>query len=123
MVEPRSTVVVVDDDEDIRKSLRRLLGSAGFDVKTFASAEGFRESMPGQVCDCLILDVRMPGESGIDLHRQLIRDKHDIPTVFISAHDDELSRARRVTSHVVGYLRKPFDPEELLSAVQTALGN
>lgn len=123
MVETRPTVVVVDDDEDIRKSLRRLLGSAGFDVKTFASAEGFRESMPEQVCACLILDVRMPGESGIDLHQQLIQDEHAIATVFISAHEDELLRARRETSQVVNYLRKPFDPDELLSAVQKAVAD
>ena len=116
----RPTIAVVDDDEYIQKSLRRLLGSAGFEIESFASAEDFMASVQGRSYDCLILDVRMPGQSGIELHQQLIHHGHSMPTVFITAHEDELSRARRVTSQVVAYLRKPFDPDELLRAVQRA---
>ena len=120
-MQSRPQIAVVDDDEDIRRSLRRLLRSSGLDVKTYACAEDFKESMHTQSCDCLILDVRLPGISGIELHQQLMSDKQNIPTVFMSAHEDELLRAQRMTSHAVDYLRKPFDPEELLSAVQRAV--
>lgn len=123
MVESRPTVVVVDDDEDIRKSLRRLLRSAGFEAVTYASAEDYLTSMsecPGAV---LILDVRLPGQSGIALHQRLTDDEYHVPTIFMSAHDNELKSARSAAAHAVAFLRKPFDAEELFEAVRKALGN
>jgi len=123
MVEPRPTIAVVDDDEDIRKSLRRLLCSAGFEAVTFASAEDYLASLSEITAACLILDVHLPGQSGVELHERLTHEKQDIPTVFISAHDNELASARSTAAHAVDYLRKPFDAEELLDAIQKALGD
>jgi CheY-like chemotaxis protein len=123
MVEPQPTIAVVDDDEDIRKSLRRLLRSAGFEAITFASAEDYLASISDCTAACLLLDVRLPGQSGIALHQRLTDDQHLIPTVLMSAHENELANARSAAADAVAYLRKPFDAEELLDAVQKALGN
>ena len=123
MVRTRPTIAVVDDDEDIRKSLRRLLRSAGYEAVTFTSAEDYLASMSAFTAECLILDVRLPGQSGIALRQRLTHDQHDIPTVFISAHDSELANARRAAADAIAYLRKPFDADELLDAVQQALGD
>ena len=123
MVQTRPTIAVVDDDEDVRKSLRRLLRSAGYEAVAFTSAEDYLASMSAFTAACLILDVRLPGQSGIALRQRLTHDQHDIPTVFISAHDNELASARRAAADAVAYLRKPFDAEELLDAVQQALGD
>lgn len=123
MVTSRPTIAVVDDDEDIRKSLRRLLRSAGFEAIAFASAEDYLASMSEITVACLILDVRLPGQSGIALYQRLTRDQYHIPVVFMSAHDNELTNARSEAANAVAYLRKPFDAEELLDAVQKALGN
>jgi FixJ family two-component response regulator len=121
MMEPRPIIAVVDDDEDIRKALPRLLRSEGFEATTFASAEDFLASMSQLNVVCLLLDVRLPGQSGIDLHQRLTDEKHDIPTIVMSAHENELARARSTATDVVDYLRKPFDAEQLLDAVQKAL--
>ena len=121
MVEPRPIIVVVDDDEDIRRALPRLLRSAGFEAIAFASAEDYLASMSESHVDCLILDVRLPGQSGIELHQRLIDEKHDVPTIIMSAHENELSRARSTATDLVDCLRKPFDVEQLLDAVQKAL--
>ena len=123
MVESQPIIAVVDDDEGIRKSLRRLLRSAGFEATTFASAEDYLASMSEFSAACLVLDVRLPGQSGIALHQRLTDDQHRIPTVFMSAHENELANARSAAADAVDYLRKPFDAEELLDAVQKALGN
>ena len=123
MVQSRPTIAVVDDDENIRKSLRGPLCTAGFEAITFASAEDYLASMAEISAACLILDVRLPGQSGIALHQRLTNEHYDIPTVFISAHDNELASARSVTADVVAYLRKPFDADELLDEVQKALGD
>lgn len=117
------TIAVVDDDEDIRKSLRRLLRSSGFEAVVFASAEDYLASLEDSVAACLILDVRLPGRSGIALHQRLTHDAHPIPTIFMSAHDNELTSAKSAAEDAVAYLRKPFDAEELLDAVQKALGD
>ena len=121
MVESRPTIVVVDDDEDIRKSLCRLLRSAGFEAIVFASAEDYLASMADLSNACLILDLRLPGQGGIAFHERLTREQHLIPTVFMSAHENELDSARSAAPDVVAFLRKPFDADELLDAVQKAL--
>jgi FixJ family two-component response regulator len=123
MVESQPMIAVVDDDEGIRKSLRRLLRSAGFEAATFASAEDYLASMSELSAACLILDVRLPGQSGTALHQRLTDDQHLIPTIFISAHENELANARSTAADAVAYLRKPFDAEALLDAVRQALGN
>jgi FixJ family two-component response regulator len=121
MVVSRPIIAVVDDDEDIRKALPRLLRSEGFEAIAFASAEDYLASMSELNVVCLLLDVRLPGLSGIELHQRLTDEKDDIPTIVMSAHENELARARSTATDVVDYLRKPFNAEELLGAVQKAL--
>ena len=123
MTESRPMIAVVDDDEDIRKSLRRLLRSAGFDATTYASAEEYHLYMSESAAVCLILDVRMPGQSGVELYQRLTHEQHPLPTIFISAHDNDLASARSAAADAVAFLRKPFDDVELLDAVHKALGN
>ena len=119
-MESRPIIAVVDDDEDIRKALPRLLRSEGFEAIAFVSAEDYLAAAEFNVA-CLLLDVRLPGQSGIDLHQQLTDEKHDIPTIIMSAHENELSRAKGTATDFVDYLRKPFDADELLGAVKKAL--
>jgi FixJ family two-component response regulator len=123
MTESQPMIAVVDDDEDIRKSLRRLLRSAGFDATTYASAEEYHLCMSESAAVCLIFDVRLPGQSGVELYQRLIREQHPLPTIFISAHDNDLASARSAAADAVAFLRKPFDDVELLNAVHKALGN
>ena len=123
MVDSRPIIAVVDDDEDIRRALPRLLRSEGFEAITFGSAEDYLASMSEFDFVCLLLDVRLPGQSGIELHQQLTDEKHDIPTIIMSAHENELSRAKGTATDFVDYLRKPFDADQLLDAVQKALAD
>jgi len=115
----------VDDDESVRESLRGLIRSIGLGVQTFASADDFSRSEHLARTDCLILDVRMPGMSGLDLQRQLAASARDIPIIFITAHgSDESTRARalrELRDGAVAYLSKPFSEAALLEAVTAAL--
>jgi FixJ family two-component response regulator len=114
-------ISVVDDDESVRESLRGLLRSVTFGVEVFASAEEFLNSDRMRETDCLILDVRMPGMSGLELHRRLVSSHPYLPVIFITAHGDEELRSRVLRSGAVDYLLKPFSDHALLNAVQTAL--
>jgi FixJ family two-component response regulator len=114
-------ISVVDDDESVRESLSGLIRSVGFGVMVFASAEEFLASNRLLDADCLILDVRMPGMSGIDLQRQLAASHTSIPVIFITAHGDEEARVRALNGGAVDYLLKPFSEEALLKAIDTAL--
>ena len=114
-------ISVVDDDDSVRESLSGLIRSVGFGVMVFASAEEFLSSNRLLDIDCLILDVRMPGMSGIDLQRQLAATHTSIPVIFITAHGDEEARVRALNGGAVDYLLKPFSEEALLKAIDTAL--
>jgi FixJ family two-component response regulator len=114
-------VAVVDDDESFRGALQRLLKSAGFQVRGFASAEDFLKSGRQHETGCLIADIRMPGMSGIDLQAKLNADHFPIPTIFISAHGDEKMRLQAMRGGAVKFLAKPFDDAILLESVRTAL--
>ena len=114
-------ISVVDDDESVRESLSGLIRSVGFGVMVFASAEEFLGSNRLLDTDCLILDMRMPGMSGIDLQRQLAASHTSIPVIFITAHGDEEARVRALNGGAVEYLLKPFSEEALLKAIDTAL--
>jgi FixJ family two-component response regulator len=114
-------VAVVDDDESFRGALQRLLKSAGFPVRSFASAEDFLRSGQQQDAGCLIADIRMPGMSGLDLQAKLNADHCPIPTIFITAHGDEKMRLQAMRSGAVKFLAKPFDDVILLESVRTAL--
>jgi FixJ family two-component response regulator len=114
-------VAVVDDDESFRGALQRLLKSAGFPVRAFASAEDFLKSGRQHETGCLIADIRMPGMSGLDLQAKLNADHFPIPTIFISAHGDEKMRLQAMRGGAVKFLAKPFDDAILLESVRTAL--
>jgi len=114
-------ISIVDDDESIREAIQSLLGSVGFKAKTFASAEQFLQSDQIENTACLILDVRMPGMSGLELQRRLMATQCHIPIVFVTAHGDEEVRSRALQEGAVEFLLKPFSEEALLNAIQAAL--
>ena len=117
-----ANVSVVDDDVSVRKSLDRLIRSARLGVKVFTSAEEFLDSDRPCDADCLILDVCLPGISGIDLHRHLLATNCNVPVIFITAHgSDDHARAEAASDWTVAYFIKPFSGDELLGAVDVAL--
>jgi FixJ family two-component response regulator len=115
----RPLVSVVDDDESVRESLPDLLREFGYAVETFTSAEGFLASNNFGRYDCLIVDITMPGMSGLDLHRELRRRGYNVPIIFITAHRDKAARAGG--ADVVACLFKPFSDTALLEALNAAL--
>jgi FixJ family two-component response regulator len=117
----RCLIAVVDDDEAIREATESLIRSVGFRVVVYASAEDFLRSSHLPVTACLIVDVRMPGMSGLELQRQLTTANYSIPIIFITAHGDADTRARALRAGAVAFLDKPFSDEVLLGAVQGAL--
>lgn len=119
-----STVFVVDDDPSIRESLSLLLNSAGYNVKTFDSATEFLEL--GCVTEgtaCLVLDVKMPGLSGLDLQQELNSRNYAMPVIFITGHGDVPMSVQAMKKGAVDFLSKPFDDNELLNAINEALAN
>jgi FixJ family two-component response regulator len=114
-------ISVVDDDESVRRSTRLLIESLGFSVTTFESAEAFLTSEKRGDTSCLILDVQMPGISGLQLQTQLAHDGHSVPTIFITAYDDNQSRLRAMQAGAVAVLNKPFTEDQLLQAIRLAL--
>jgi FixJ family two-component response regulator len=120
-VSETALIAIVDDDESIREAIQSLLRSVGFRAKTFASAEQFLQSDQIENTACLILDVRMPGMSGLELQRRLMATQWHIPIVFVTAHGDEETRSRALQEGAVEFLLKPFSEEALLNALQAAL--
>jgi len=114
-------VYVIDDDESIREALKSLIRSVGLTVQTFASAHEFLESRRADVPACLILDVRMPGLSGLDLQRDLTEANIRIPIIFITGHGDIPMSVRAMKAGAVEFLTKPFRDQDLLDAIQQAL--
>src|SRR6266850_2464437 len=121
MNEPDAVVFVVDDDPSVRRSTERLLRSAGLKVQTFSSAREFLVSHRSDGPACLVLDVRMPGLSGIDLQRELAQSGIRIPIIFITAHGDIPMTVRAMKAGAVEFLTKPFRSRGLLDAVRTAI--
>src|SRR6185295_9607902 len=117
----RPLITVVDDDESVRESLPDLLKEFGFEAQTFSSAEDFLASGSIAETGCLVLDVAMPGMTGPDLQRELKRREQLIPIVFITAQRDEAIRPRLIAQGAVDCLFKPFEPTDLLQALNTAL--
>jgi FixJ family two-component response regulator len=118
----RSLVCIVDDNESVRESLPDLVQHGGYDVQTFASAEEFLASPAVNQATCLILDVGLPGMSGPDMHKELIRRGRPIPVVFITAQGDRTLPARLVAAGAVACLLKPFSDTALLEALAGACG-
>jgi FixJ family two-component response regulator len=114
-------VFVIDDDESIREALKSLIRSVGLSVETFAAANEFLQSRRPDVPACLILDVRMPGLSGLDLQRELADANINIPIIFITGHGDIPMSVRAMKAGAVEFLTKPFRDQDLLDAIQQAL--
>jgi len=120
-VSETALISIVDDDESMREAIQSLLRSVGFRAKTFASGEQFLQSEQIEHTACLILDVRMPGMSGLELQRRLMATQCRIPIVFVTAHGEEEARSRALQEGAVDFLLKPFSEEALLNAIQAAL--
>ena len=114
-------VYVVDDDASIRKALSRLIRMSGLDVETFPSARAFLDRPSIDRLACLVLDVRLPGPSGLDLQAELASEGTDIPIIFITAHADVRTSVLAMKGGAVDFLQKPFNPKELVACIQGAL--
>jgi FixJ family two-component response regulator len=120
-VKPADSIVfVVDDDLSVREALASLIGSVGLRVECFASTQEFLRR-PNESPSCLVLDVRMPGLSGLDLQRELARAQRPIPIIFITAHGDIPMAVRAMKAGAIEFLPKPFRDEDLLDAIRQAL--
>jgi FixJ family two-component response regulator len=115
------TIFIIDDDASVCKSLARLLQISGFNVETYESSEQFLSREPYHGTGCIVLDVRMPGLSGMELHDELIRVGYTLPIIFITGHGDIPMSVRAMKKGAVDFLPKPFDEEELLQAVAKAI--
>lgn len=122
-MDTRSLVSIVDDDESVRESLPDLLREIGFAVLAFSSAKEFLDSNAIAKTNCLLLDIAMPGMSGLDLKDELIRRHFYIPVVFITAHADESIRPHVLRQGAIECLFKPFTERALIDAIDTALRN
>ena len=116
-------VGIVDDDESIRMAIRSLLRSLGFKVETFGSAEDILGSARLDDIACLIVDLRLPGMSGVDLQRQLLAAKRELPMIFISAHDDPVAQQQALTAGALAFLRKPFSEKSLIDAIRSGISH
>ena len=120
-LKPDAIVSVVDDDASVRRSLGRLLKSMGFEVQTYSSAMEFLMNGPLHAYGCAIIDVRMPGISGLDLQKRLLADGIALPVVVISALEDTGIQAQALETGALAFLRKPFSDPSLLEALCLAL--
>jgi len=114
-------VFVIDDDESVRRQTARLIRTAGWRVETFVSAEAFLAYTVPDRPACLVLDLQLPGPSGLDLQTRLIQAGRELPIVFITGHGDVPSSVRAMKGGAVDFLLKPFDGKELLACVERAL--
>ncbi len=121
MTEPTPIVFVVDDDPSVRRAIKRLIGSVGLQVELFGSAQEFLQAKRPDVPACLVLDIRLPGKSGLDFQRELAEANIRIPIIFITAHGDIPMTVRAMKAGAVEFLTKPFRDQDLLEAVQLAL--
>ena len=121
MTETKPIVFVVDDDLSVRRSTERLIRSIGLEVQTFTSAREFLKNPRPKGPACLVLDVRMPGLSGMDLQRELARSEIYIPIIFITAHGDIPMSVRAMKAGAVEFLTKPFRSRSLLDAIRAAI--
>ncbi len=121
MTEEQAVVYVIDDDESIREALRSLLATVGLDVRTFATTRDFLEAKRPDAASCLVLDVRLPGVSGLDFQAELTRSGIACPIIFISGHGDIPMTVRAIKAGAIEFLTKPFREQELLDAVQAGI--
>src|SRR5712671_5041519 len=121
MSETERIVFVVDDDRSVREGLVDLVTSVGLKAKAFASAQEFLRQKRPDAPSCMVLDVRLPGSSGLDLQRQLSQSGEPIPIIFITGHGDIPMSVRAIKEGAVEFLAKPFRDQDLLDAIQHAL--
>ena len=121
MRESDAVIAIVDDDPSVREGLRSLLRSAGWKVETFASGQEFLARPGAEVPCCLILDLQLPGLSGLDLQKRMAEVELEIPIVFLTGHGDIPASVQAMKAGAVEFLTKPFDEEELLQAIRAAL--
>ena len=114
-------ITVVDDDQSVREALENLISSVGFEVRLFASAEDFLDSDGPANTDCAVLDLRLPGLSGLELQRRLAANGQSTPVIIITAQGDDNSHAEAVAAGAIAFLKKPFKEEVLLAAIDSAL--
>jgi FixJ family two-component response regulator len=120
-MEPRPTVLIIDDDASVREAIRSLVRSVGLQAEAFESAHEFLRQGPPAGPSCLVLDVSLPGLSGLDFQEELTRAHVEIPIIFITGHGDIPMSVRAMKAGAVEFLTKPFRDHELLDAVQQAL--
>jgi len=120
MRQPSLVVATVDDDRRVRESVRSVLESAGYEAVTFDSAETFLLAGALSRVSCVIADVRLPGMDGTELQRRIRRQQHQLPVIFITAHDDENVRQQALRDGALAFLVKPFDGGDLLELVARA---
>ncbi len=121
MTEIKPTIFIIDDDPSIRQSAQMMLESLGFNVKTFISGQDFLKTKVEGDLGCIILDVRMPGISGLDLQEKLVRARTSLPVIFITGHGTVPMSVRAMKAGAVDFLQKPFEEQELLDAINRAI--
>jgi FixJ family two-component response regulator len=121
MTHAKPTVLIIDDDPDLRASIARLLRSLGLDAQLFASIADFLKSAPPDGPSCLVLDVRLPGRSGLEFQRELATANRHLPIIFITGHGDIPMSVQAMKGGAIEFLTKPFRDQELLDAIQLGL--
>jgi FixJ family two-component response regulator len=121
MSQPPDSVFVVDDDSSVRQALSSLIRSVGLEVKLFASAQEFLASADLESASCLVLDVRLPGSSGLDVQQQLTRAGIHVPIIFMTAHGDIPMSVKAIKAGALEFLPKPFRDQDLLDAIHQAI--
>jgi FixJ family two-component response regulator len=121
MLDATSTILIIDDDVDLRNSLGRLLRSVGLNAKLFASVSDFLKSARTEGPSCLVLDVRLPGQSGLEFQRELAAAGRELRIIFITGHGDIPMSVQAMKSGAIEFLAKPIRDQELLDAIQSGL--
>jgi FixJ family two-component response regulator len=119
--EPEAVIAVVDDDRSVREGLRNLIRSAGWTAETFASAQEFLSRPGAEAPSCLVLDLQLPGLSGLDLQKRMAEAGLDIPIVFLTGHGNIPASVQAMKAGAVEFLTKPFDEQDLIEAIQEAI--
>ena len=121
MAQTNHMISVVDDDPSMSRMLCRAIKAAGLNVGAFGSAEEFLDSEASQASDCLILDMNLPGMSGLELQQRLNDSRQEVPIIFMSAQADESTQQRALKAGAIGFLRKPFTIESLLATLRSII--
>jgi len=121
VIEEKNQIYLLDDDESVRKALKRLLGAYGFPVAAFTSADEFLDLVPHDATGCLILDIHMPGMNGFQLQEALAAAGSRLPIIFITADKDITIKEHALQAGVVGLLQKPFNDQALIDLIHKAL--